>query len=301
MAKKICSVEGCNKEVHGLGYCSKHYMRYKRYGDPINKPIKTKPTICLVDGCNESVYCKGMCQRHYSQHMYHSNKGKERKQKIEYDECIVDDCTNKPNTRYSCYCWKHYNQIRKHGHLLDRTKYDKNQIVVDNNNNNNNCAYIVLYNKDGVEMDKAIIDIEDIDLIKDFKWHLNSQGYVETTSNKKNILLHQLLMNRIGIKDGLVVDHINRNRLDNRRCNLRLITLQQNAINRSIRSDNKTGVSNVFMNRNKYVVVFSGIVYGRFSTLEEAKEMARKTSLELYGEYSPYYNDDDNDDTDTTL
>lgn len=336
MAKKICSVEGCNKEHHALGYCGSHYRHYKKYGDPINKPIKTKPTICLVDGCNkevhglgycnshyknykrygtpikptvikptvctiddcnESVYCKGMCQKHYSQHMYHSNKGKERKQKIEYDECIVDGCTIKPCSRYSCYCGKHNKQIREHGHLLGRTIYDKNEIVVDNNNN---CAYIVLYNKDGIEIDKAIIDIEDIDLIKDYKWHLDGKGYAETTSsNKKNISLHLLIMNRIGINDGLVVDHINRNRLDNRRCNLRLITLQQNAMNRSIRSDNKVGVSNVYMDRNKYIVEFNGIVYGKFDTLEEAKEIARKISLELYGEYSPYYNN--NNDTDTTL
>ena len=32
---KICKVEGCNRKYYGLGYCSKHYKKFKKYGDPL--------------------------------------------------------------------------------------------------------------------------------------------------------------------------------------------------------------------------------------------------------------------------
>ena len=31
---KICKVEGCNNKVHGKGYCNKHYIRFKKFGNP---------------------------------------------------------------------------------------------------------------------------------------------------------------------------------------------------------------------------------------------------------------------------
>ena len=63
----FCSVEGCNKPCHGLGYCNTHYRRYKRHGDT---SLHLKPVLplryCKVDGCGNLVHTKGYCSKHWS-------------------------------------------------------------------------------------------------------------------------------------------------------------------------------------------------------------------------------------------
>lgn len=290
MSKKICCVSGCDKEVHGLGYCNSHYKNFKRYGTPI-KPVKDKPTVCTVDGCNEPVKCKGMCSKHY----YHSNKDKEPKEKIEYDECIVDGCTNKPYSKYKCYCGKHNQQMKEHGRILERTIYDSNEIIKDEINN---CAYVVLYNKEGEEIAQTKIDLYMVDEISKYKWRFDRNGDKhKRIDNDKIGFLHRYIWTLVNgdIPNGMMIDHKDRDPLNNTIDNLRLATPSQNSQNRSIRSDNKTGVLNVFINGDKYIVKVNGIKYGRYDTLEEAKEVARRVSIELYGEFSPYYDDNDKD------
>jgi len=65
---RLCSVEGCGKKHHGLGFCEKHYRRVLRYGST-QLPIKVKePKICEVEGCNKPHVAKGYCSTHYKQH-----------------------------------------------------------------------------------------------------------------------------------------------------------------------------------------------------------------------------------------
>lgn len=46
---KICSIEGCNGKHEGLGYCQKHYRRFKKYGDPLYKSNNRKPRYSYED------------------------------------------------------------------------------------------------------------------------------------------------------------------------------------------------------------------------------------------------------------
>jgi hypothetical protein len=63
------------------------------------------------------------------------------------------------------------------------------------------------------------------------KWYIDNTGYCRRTDNKnkKTILMHRVIMNP---PPNMEIDHINGNRQDNRRCNLRIVTKQQNAFNR---------------------------------------------------------------------
>lgn len=137
-------------------------------------------------------------------------------------------------------CDKHYKQIKKHGHVLDnnpRTIYDKNNYTIVGN-----CVYIDLYNSSCDVVAQAIIDLEDLNKVKHIKWRLNSNGYAVNNSKFKGstTFLHRVVLNTNSI-----IDHINHNVLDNRKCNLRIVTHSQNQMN-----CNYKGVSST--NNKKY-------------------------------------------------
>lgn len=80
----------------------------------------------------------------------------------------------------------------------------------------------------------ALVDAKDLHLVTPFKWHRNKDGYaVRTVDGKKGIKqpMARLIM---GLEkgDGLEVDHMSRDKLDNRRANLRVVTHKQNGQNR---------------------------------------------------------------------
>lgn len=78
------------------------------------------------------------------------------------------------------------------------------------------------------------MDDEDVQLAK-LSWQLNSTGYVRRTirlrgsGKHRTLLMHRFIM---GEPEGKVVDHINGDKLDNRRCNLRIGTQSDNLRNR---------------------------------------------------------------------
>jgi hypothetical protein len=85
-----------------------------------------------------------------------------------------------------------------------------------------------------------IIDREDFDKIKDKCWHFTSDHYISNSvtyeAKRKQLYLHNLIMNREGFPGkGATesVDHINRNGLDNRKENLRIVSQTQQNLNQS--------------------------------------------------------------------
>ena len=91
-------------------------------------------------------------------------------------------------------------------------------------------AEVYLRNNKQKLMGIAKIDVEDIDLIKNFKWCLHKRGYPSTRFDKKSIAMHRILIRKV--PKGRVRDHVNRDKLDNRRCNLRIVSIKENASNK---------------------------------------------------------------------
>lgn len=95
---------------------------------------------------------------------------------------------------------------------------------------------IPLRNKQRELMGHAIIDDTDRELVEtNGPWYLGG-GYAMQTNGKKGekavVFMHRFLMG-LTRGDGLLVDHRNRDRLDNRRANLRVVTHLENAQNTS--------------------------------------------------------------------
>lgn len=68
--------------------------------------------------------------------------------------CSIEGCNNSACGKY---CNKHYHQIKRYGHIKTRTRFDKNEIII-----NDNVAKILLYDNNCNVIDYTIIDTEDI-------------------------------------------------------------------------------------------------------------------------------------------
>lgn len=100
---------------------------------------------------------------------------------------------------------------------------------------------------------KIKLDEEDLHKFGFYLAFINEAGYVMISQGKKYERLHRVIL-------GLPaewVDHINRDRLDNRRINLRTVTATENNRNRSISCANKSGVKGVsFCNTRKKWIAY---------------------------------------------
>ena len=61
---KTCSFDNCTNKSISLGYCDKHYRRFKKYGSA-DKVHTFIPKVCSIDNCNNQSRSKGLCELHY--------------------------------------------------------------------------------------------------------------------------------------------------------------------------------------------------------------------------------------------
>ncbi len=116
------------------------------------------------------------------------------------------------------------------------------------------------------------LDFEDRELLNN-KWCLDKDGYAIRRGKR----MHRVIMNA---PSNLVVDHINHDILDNRKCNLRLVTIQENARNRK----KQTGI---YKRKDggkwqaQIMVNYKNIKLGCYNTYQEALEV-RKNAEQKY-------------------
>jgi len=91
------------------------------------------------------------------------------------------------------------------------------------------------------------IDKEDLKKVYDCRWCLGTQG--KYVMNSKYGYLHHRILKP---KDGYEIDHIDRDKLNNRKSNLRYVTKQEQQINLSLAKNNTSGVTGVDFIHNKW-------------------------------------------------
>ena len=175
------------------------------------------------------------------------------------------------------YCRKHYLQLYRYGGTK-YTIYDKNEYVI-----KEDYAEITLKNKNGDISGIVLIDKEDIERCKKYKWHIkksrNTDYAITTINESEKLFLHRYLLEYTGKQD---IDHINHDGLDNRKDNLRIISHSYNLINQH-NEDN--GIFKVKSGRYRVTINKDGKSYyiGTYDTFDKAKEIRKAAELKFFG------------------
>ncbi len=123
----------------------------------------------------------------------------------------------------------------------------------------------------------ALVSCTSFPLVNRYKWFLTQNGYAIAWINKKRVRMHHLILGKPPI--GKEVDHINRNRLDNRLSNLRFVSGQENKQNNDavgVRERGKSWEANICVNYQKYFK-------GGFKTKEQALKWRLKIKKKFNG------------------
>lgn len=139
----------------------------------------------------------------------------------------------------------------------------------------------------------VLVDDEDYERVNQFKWCLNGVNYAHrrkpNSKTGETILMHRFILNT---PKGKLTDHINYNTLDNRKCNLRIVTKSQNQMNLKPyknKSSKYKGVSYYKANNNWEVYIkFNNKTYhlGRYKTESEAAIKYNEKAKELFGKFA---------------
>ncbi len=178
------------------------------------------------------------------------------------------------------YCGRHRMQKRRHGRVLERTRFDNNKIL----DRGSHCE-LYIYDKNGIFRIISLIDKEDLEKVKQYKWH-QSGNYVKTDlPNRKILRLHRFVLGLKTLEDG-EVDHINGDGTDNRKENLRIVTRSQNLMNQE---GVKGYYFDTYYQKWKAEIIANGKKFhlGSFDTEEEAKQARFIGEKKHFGEFSP--------------
>jgi hypothetical protein len=108
---KSCSIENCENKYKAKGFCSKHYEKNKRLGDPLAKKEKQS---CSIENCENKYFCKGFCQKHYEKNKTYGDPlaGKNSQNKAGTKEYISENSEIDIN---DCWVWKKYKNNKGYG------------------------------------------------------------------------------------------------------------------------------------------------------------------------------------------
>ena len=155
-------------------------------------------------------------------------------------KCEMADCSREAVRK--TFCWMHYARVIRTGSPEKKERWIKERTEI---NAVSNVAYIGL-----TKGKQAVVDLEDFERINKHKYHANimSSGKARARRTPASGLAVYMHHDVLGVMpwdlslQAKEVDHINGDCLDNRKCNLRMVSHQENMLNREA-CKNRVGVS----------------------------------------------------------
>ena len=224
---------------------------------------------CSVEGCDITHrVVRGLCRNHlYRLDNFGDPLYKRPPRKM---VCKLEGCTKKVKG-YSKVCSMHYARMSRNG-VFDKTKHDLLRHEI---HEEDNIAFVVVKGK------RIVVDKQDRHLLEKMTWSIDSVGYAVSRGTR----LHKVIMN----EKNRIVDHINRNTLDNRRSNLRYVTRAENAANSNKRVS-ATGYRGVYPavygeSNTQYFVRIARKTIGYYADPKEAAIARDKAAIKMYGKH----------------
>ena len=217
--------------------------------------------------------------------------------------CRIDN-DKRGNAQWLCEC-----SCEEHGRVVTTGAHLKSGhtkscgCAKKENKKHSKCNTYLLCDDYGIcfmnDNNEFYFDLDDYELVKQYYWSVNSNGYASSfyfTKDESGKRVHHVRLFHRMIMDApsnIDVDHINRNRLDNRKSNLRLCSSQQNDYNNSVSKRNTSGVIGVSYDKRiqkwRSYITFEGewINLGAYFNKEDAIIARLTAELKYFKEFAP--------------
>lgn len=135
-----------------------------------------------------------------------------------------------------------------------------------------------------------MIDSEDVAKVSKYSWCISKTGYLAANIKGKVVKQHRYILGLDNPKN--VVDHINGNRFDNRKCNLRICSNADNSRNCKLSKNNLTGYTGIRKTPNgrwHARIYYDGKEYslGTYDSFKEAVSARKNGEIFYFKEFSP--------------
>lgn len=129
---------------------------------------------------------------------------------------------------------------------------------------------------------ETIVDDDDFEFLSQWRWSYTKGYAFRKDKDRKTIYIHRVINKT---PNNLITDHVNRNKLDNRKSNLRTATFGQNNLN-SVRR-NKSGYRGVISHQGKWMATIKSNCkfkyLGIFNNKEEAALAYNQAAIKHFG------------------
>jgi len=138
--------------------------------------------------------------------------------------------------------------------------------------------------------DRFYFDLEDFEKVSRYYWYKHHSGYFfANDENGGRIALHRLVMDA---KSDERIDHINHQKENACKSNLRIVTASENSFNSALAKNNTSGRTGVHYNRREKMWVPTimkdgeSVYLGKYSSFEEAVAVRKAAEEKYFGQYS---------------